>query len=380
MNNLSPAELKRLISTVFAPTEKDRTLLVVVDVPNTAVPDNDAWRDRRVMAHEWHGALRSVQNQLALQTLKTLYYENVGSNNADLPEFCFEYDGPPQELHAEQLASSGRSHPLKSVLAQSDIVLAPTEFSATAPLKLLSKQYGFRAATMPGFSREMIPALGLDYAKVNERVMFFKQKLDDAVAADVVLGHGDKEYSSSFDLRFRKAHASSGLIHERGTAGNLPSGEAYIVPNEGEKETSRTEGLLPVQFGEEVVVFAIEQNHAIAVFTEGEESDQQRRLLQGEPAYGNVAELGIGVLGEFGVTAVGSTLLDEKLGLHIAFGRSDHFGGNTGPSSFRDPNRVVHIDWVYVPTVQPKIQVREVKLSYREKPGEIVMKDEKFLV
>ena len=67
----------------------------------------------------------------------------------------------------------------------------------------------------------------------------------------------------------------------------------------------------------------------------GTRSDVQRAKLDAEPAYGNIAELGIGVLGEWGVEAVGSTLLDEKLGLHIAFGRSDHFGGATAPASFR---------------------------------------------
>jgi len=380
MNNLSPQELERLIFTVFAPTEADRTLLILVDVPNAAAPDNAAWRDRRMIAHEWHRTLTSVQNQLGFQDLKTLYYENVESNNADLPELCYEYDGSCEELHAEKLATSGRSCPLNTVLAQTDIAIAPTEFSATAPLKLLARQYGFRAATLPGFSREMIPALGLDYVKVHERVMFFKRKLDDAVGIKVVLSDGSREYASSFDLRFRTAHASSGLIRERGTAGNLPSGEAYIVPNEGEKEQSQSEGLLPVQFGEEVVVFKIEQNRAIAVLSKGSESEKQLRMLQEEPAYGNIAEVGLGVLGEFGVTAVGNTLLDEKLGLHIASGRSDHFGGITGPNAFSDPKRVVHIDWVYVPSVQPKIKVKEVKLLYSGKADEVIMKNGKFLV
>jgi len=56
-------------------------------------------------------------------------------------------------------------------------------------------------------------------------------------------------------------------------------------------------------------------------------------------------------------------LLDEKLGLHIAFGRSDHFGGSVGPQHFSGPDAVIHLDRVYIPETQPKVLVRQVKLN-----------------
>jgi hypothetical protein len=93
-----------------------------------------------------------------------------------------------------------------------------------------------------------------------------------------------------------------------------------------------------------------------------------------------MAEVGIGVLGEWGIQAVGSTLLDEKLGLHIAFGRSDHFGGFTGPASFRDRDRVVHIDRVYVPSVQPGVRVAGVSFVYPDQVREPVIRDGAFVV
>ena len=55
-------------------------------------------------------------------------------------------------------------------------------------------------------------------------------------------------------------------------------------------------------------------------------------------------ELGLGVLAAFGVKPIGKVLLDEKLGLHIAFGRSEHFGGRVGPGNFSSPDAVIHID------------------------------------
>jgi hypothetical protein len=84
-------------------------------------------------------------------------------------------------------------------------------------------------------------------------------------------------------------------------------------------------------------------------------SEAERGRLLAEPAYGNLAELGLGVLDAFGVEPTGEVLLDEKLGLHIAFGRSDHFGGQVGAAQFSSPEAVVHIDRVYVPRMQPKI-------------------------
>jgi leucyl aminopeptidase (aminopeptidase T) len=189
-------------------------------------------------------------------------------------------------------------------------------------------------------------------------------------------------YHLTLDLRYRTAHASGGLIREAGTVGNLPSGEAYIVPYEGERsgEPSRTAGELPVQFGNEIVLYRLEGNRAVEVLSRGAAADLESAKLRDEPAYGNIAELGLGVLGEWGVTAVGSILLDEKLGLHIAFGRSEHFGGVTSPSSFRSPGNVVHIDRVYVPSSQPRVQVEEVSLTYENGIREAIMLKGKYIV
>jgi hypothetical protein len=112
----------------------------------------------------------------------------------------------------------------------------------------------------------------------------------------------------------------------------------------------------------------------------GRVSDSQRSRLASEPAYGNLAELGFGILGDFGVTAMGQTLVDEKLGVHIAFGRSDHFGGATSPESFRNPRNVVHIDWVYVPSVQPRVKVESLVFRYPDGKNEVLVNECKLLV
>jgi hypothetical protein len=113
----------------------------------------------------------------------------------------------------------------------------------------------------------------------------------------------------------------------------------------------------------------------VEVRGEGPAFERERAALASEPAYGNIAELGHGILGDFGCTAVGNLLMDEKLGLHVAFGRSDHFGGAVSPAMFHDPRRVVHIDRVYVASLQPDIVVEEAILYYPDGREERIMRE-----
>ena len=207
--------------------------------------------------------------------------------------------------------------------------------------------------------------------------------LDRAVEAEIdFLVDGERSHRLLLDLRHRTAHKSGGLFPEPGLVGNLPSGEAYIVPYEGENpgDPTQTEGAMPVQFGDEIVVYRIAGNRAFAVDGDGRMASREHDLLAAEPAYGNLAELGLGVLGDFGVEPVGEILLDEKLGLHIAFGRSDHFGGQVGARDFSRPEAVVHIDRVYVPAMQPRITLPRVDLALDDGAVVPLMRDGRYAI
>lgn len=376
-DNLGFEELHSLLESVFGLKSKEASLTLMVDLPNSHLRDNSAWSDRRRVAEEWFSTLSARSSELSFDTILLCTYENVGTNNNDLPhQICVaQSEGKCPYFPGEEVS-------LEKILKASSVVIAPTELSATAPLKNLAKSLGFRGATMPGFTRQMIPSLLLDYEKVNARVMSLKSRLDRAVGSVIELVADGTTYSLFVDLRYRSAHASGGLMREDGTVANLPSGEAYIVPYEGERagDLSRTNGVLPVQFGDEIVLHRIEGNRATSVLSSGEQSDQERSRLQREPAYGNIAELGLGVLGEWGVRAMGSILLDEKLGLHIAFGRSEHFGGVTGPAAFMKPENVIHIDRVYVPSCQPRINPLRVSLSYEGGEIELIMENGEYRI
>lgn len=359
-------ELVEMVRRVFVPRPGETRLAILVDLPDAKVGDDAAWTARRAIALEWSRELQAREADLGLATDLVLY-RNSHTNNGDLPDLAWIHAGGPLPAAAEAL-DLAKSIAMTQVYADHPILLAPTKFSATAPLKMAAKSHPIRAATMPGFGAEMIPALRLDYTEINRRVNLLKGLLDRAEGADLRFRHPGGDCALHLDLRHRSAHASGGLLPEPGVAGNLPSGEAYLVPYEGERagDPSRSAGELPVQFGAEVVRYRIDANKAVAVLSQGPESAREAAQLAQEPAYGNLAELGLGVLAHFGVKPIGSVLLDEKLGLHIAFGRSEHFGGQVGPGAFTRPDAVVHIDRVYVPDVMPDIAVESMDLQMED--------------
>lgn len=374
-DRLTGEELVALVERVFQPRAEDAALAVLVDLPDEAVPDNPDWAARREIARQWVEELSARGDELGLDVHLVLY-RNVRANNADLPEGAWLHPGGALPATADALDPRAQV-PLRQVLQAHSILLAPTEFSATAPLKVAARSLPIRAATMPGFRADMIPALRLDYGEVNRRVDILKRWLDAATGADVQFAHPGGTARLHVDLRHRTAHASGGLLPNPGVAANLPSGEAYIVPYEGElaDDPSRTEGILPVQLEGEVVLYRIEGNRATAVLSQGPMSAREAELLVREPAYANLAELGLGVLAAFGLLPIGEVLLDEKLGLHLAFGRSDHFGGQVAPRHFSSPTAVVHIDRVYVPEVQPDVRVGLVELRMKDGSSVTLMRD-----
>jgi len=359
---LTASELRLLVARVFQPQTTDKGLAIIVDVPDDRVADNPEWAERRLMARDWYLALRGEVEALGLENVTLAWYRNAGGNNADLPETChLDAEGVVPD-HADSLPGTGTT--FADLFDGHGIIMAPTELSATAPLKVATRSGGFRAATMPGFLPVMIPALRLDYDEINRRVDLLCQWLTTATDADFHFRVGDRDHHLHLDLRHRSGHASGGLFPSNGVAGNLPSGEAYIVPYEGEidGDPSGSAGEMPVEIDGEVVLYRIEGNRAAEVLSSGPASASEARLITEEPAYANLAELGLGVLGDFGLEPTGSILLDEKLGLHLAFGRSDHFGGTVGPDDFSSPDAVIHLDRVYIPAMQPQVTVVEVVL------------------
>jgi leucyl aminopeptidase (aminopeptidase T) len=233
------------------------------------------------------------------------------------------------------------------------LALVLTEFSMTAALCDICKRRPgadvFRAASMPGVQKWMEgTSLAADYREVARRCRLLKSAFQKSDRAEVVFSTGHR---CAFDLRHRVCEADDGYLHRDKNDDipviNLPSGETFEVPYEGEIEgdPSRTRGELPVHEDGQTVVFRVEANRIVEVIGRGAIADRYRVYFAADPARGNVAEVAFGCNDDAKVT--GNVLEDEKAGFHWAYGRSDHLGGKVGLNTFRSPEHVVHQDIVY---------------------------------
>ena len=326
-------DLHKLFVDVFNP-QPGETALMLMDTPHDQIHDNPAWEQRRAMAERWHAALRELGEQRGFHVQPPINYPATGSSNAQLPE---------------EGQQAGKPVRLQDEAAQATLILALTEFSASAPLIVWTQQFPrLRAASMPGVAPEMeSTALAADYALVARSCKRLYDRLAGADYARIGFSNGD---TLTLDLRFRDPRVDDGRLwgdKEAPRLVNLPSGEAYTAVYEGERPgiPSDTRGVLPVPWLGDVIRLEIEKNRVMHVLSHGEAAEDLRNFLTIEPARCNVAELGLGCNPMARVW--GSVLEDEKAGPHIALGRSEHLGGTTGPDAFGDPRYVWHHDFVY---------------------------------
>jgi len=326
-------DLTRLLIDVFDP-QPGETVVVACDQPTEASPDNPAWQERRQMAQEWRQAFAKLGAKRGFTTRPLLTFGATGINGAELPRLVVMEKQPVD---------------IEEALLSSSLACFMTEYSATAALdSFCRRKEDFRAASCPGIEKRMEQSsLSADYQEVARRCRILDEILSGASRLEARFSTGER---CSFDLRFRKPEVDDGLL-PRGKKGdriiNLPSGETFVVPYEGEKAgtPSLTAGELPVRFGQEKVVLKVAGNRIEEVVGSGPEGARMREQFAVDPARRNIAEVAFGCNDWAVVT--GNVLEDEKAGFHWAYGRSDHLGGVTGVKSFLRPETVVHQDIVY---------------------------------
>jgi leucyl aminopeptidase (aminopeptidase T) len=337
--------LRKLFIDVFDP-QPGEAAAVFVDLPHGELRDNDAWQARRAMAERWHAALTEFSAERRFDVLPLITFEATGMNNGQLPA-----DG----------VQAGAAVILEEIGARATLLLAMTEFSATAPLIGWAKRFPeLRAASMPRVAPEMeSTALAADYAQVARSCERLRERLAKSQTAEIEFSNGDQFV---LDFRFRVAEADDGYLH-RDTPPprliNLPSGEAFIVPYEGERDfPSLTSGILPLPYENEIVRLQVNRNRVEEVLGDSAAAGKLRDFLFADPGRRNIAELGLGCNPKARVW--GNVLEDEKAGPHIALGRSEHLGGVTGPDAFSDPRHVWHEDFVFAR--ESPIQIRKLEL------------------
>jgi len=255
---------------------------------------------------------------------------------------------PPAEVNGQEPPEN-----VAKMMAAYDVVICPTTKSVThTDAKRNACAAGSRVATMPGITEDMMArTLKADYNLIAERTFKLSEILDVGKVARITTKLGT---DLIIPIEGIIAISSTGLVREKGKGGNLPSGESFLMPEEG-----KSNGVIYIdasvatigKISAEPLKVTIKDGFAVN-FEGGTEA---QKLEQALGAFGkdgmNVAELGIGTNHE--ATITGQILEDEKVmgTIHVAWGNNISMGGTY--------NVGVHIDGVIL---KPTVYVDEQKI------------------
>jgi leucyl aminopeptidase (aminopeptidase T) len=238
-----------------------------------------------------------------------------------------------------------------------DVLLAPTvqSLSHTAARKRASER-GARVATLPGVTEEMLArVMSADMEGLRRTGQAVADALDRAEEAHITDANGT---DLRLDLSGREAIPDAGELTEPGAFGNLPCGEGFISPAEGNGTLVIDGSMAGIGLVDEPVELVVEGGHLTSA--RGGQGMAFMELLTAHGEDGtNIAELGIGTNEKAQLT--GEILEDEKIlgTCHVAFGASAGIGGTVQVP--------VHLDCVVMkPTV--------------ELDGEAIVRDGELLV
>ncbi|MCK4547547.1 MAG: aminopeptidase [Candidatus Eisenbacteria sp.] len=219
-----------------------------------------------------------------------------------------------------------------------DVILCPTSMSLThTQARKNACNSGARIATLPGVTVDMMErTLNADYDGIRRRSEKMAGILTAGSEAHLTTPGGT---DLRFLIRGREGYADTGIVHKRGESTNLPAGEAYLAPLEGE-----TEGTLVIDgamagvgvIRSEPIRVTVKEGYAVEL-AGGEAARKLEELIKplGKPAR-NIAELGIGANEKAILT--GNILEDEKVigTVHVAIGDNKSMGGTVSVESHLD--------------------------------------------
>ncbi len=362
-----PFDLRRLLTTVFDLEGGERVgIFTDLDDPRS-LADAD-FIVGLAPDSEQHHAIHTVYQPLVEgwetgwtpADVELFSYEAVGGSNLELPDTVWTQQADERNL--------------TEVLAELDIVLYIGTWSATAPITALSKQIGFRGATMHGLNdRVLASGLSVDYEVVSaeaEKLRLAMTRADKMTVTWVVEG---EELSLDVLLDQQEAQKSHGLVRTMGDVANLPAGEVYFVPTGGE-------GLMPQQLEDEagtVVIWSVSGGRLVSaqrvVSGDATTVDAMLKVFEEDPAAARITELGLGTQS---LPWAGTDIQDEKIigTAHLATGRSDHLGGDVGPSAFNNIQNAAHNDILYTPEKTQSVELKRVTMT-RDGKEQLVLED-----
>jgi leucyl aminopeptidase (aminopeptidase T) len=223
------------------------------------------------------------------------------------------------------------------LMTQVDLVLCPTSKSLThTDSRRAASAKGVRVATLPGVTEEiMVRCMNADYHRIAERTARLCELMATTSVIRVTAPAGT---DITMPISDRTPHASSGLFRDKGQWGNLPTGESYLAPLEGQSQGVVVVDGSMAGIGKvaEPLRIVVKDGYATDI-TGGEAAEKLVALLAPHGQDGrSVAEFGIGTNDRAVITGV--ILEDEKVmgTIHVAFGDNKSMGGSVRVASHLD--------------------------------------------
>ncbi|MBI2354383.1 MAG: aminopeptidase [Deltaproteobacteria bacterium] len=248
-----------------------------------------------------------------------------------------EKSASPEEVAAAtEIVLAGKDAVPEVIIALSNNSTSHTRYRA------LTCAGGARFASLPHFDPEMFhSSMDVDWDALAARTARLVEAVNRAEWLRVTCPNGT-------DMRIckigRRAGGDDGLLTEPGSFGNLPAGEAYLAPLEGQSHGVMVIEWAPTRRLAEPLRLIVEKGEVVAI----EGNDPQRARLEAKFAENancrNIAELGIGTNEK--ASRPDNVLEAEKImgTIHIALGDNSGFGGQVSAP--------FHEDYVfYHPTV-----------------------------
>ena len=348
-------DLKRLLGTVFAPTEGCRVcILIDFDEPAALIKDFAFLRhegfpvQKNAHKHFYLGLRDGVMEALGMSGGEMFAYRCTHGSNLDLADDVWDTAGTHLSLE-------------RDIYPKYDLILCISTFSATAPLTAKCKQFGFRGATLHGLNDVILNSgLAVDYHEVSadaEKLRFALTRAD-AIEIDFALEDG-RVLTAWLGLDGQEAQKSHGLcLGKSPDIANLPAGEVYFVPSDAR-------GQFPMKYEDGTLGVLEVENRCIihSTLISGNQStiDAHNARLKDDPMTGTLGELGFGTQV---LPVSGADIQDEKvLGTcHLATGRDDHLGGDILPSMFKKHENSTHDDILFAPHKTPNFNIRQVRM------------------
>ncbi|MFQ6020424.1 MAG: aminopeptidase [Candidatus Aenigmatarchaeota archaeon] len=227
-----------------------------------------------------------------------------------------------------KVAKQTRREPPQNVIRlmkKYDIILGITTISLTHTKAIRKARKNARIATMPDITRKMIPALNINYKKLqkicNKLSKYYKRysiiKIKTKNGTNIKIKYDKREPQSD-----------DGIMDHIGSLHNLPAGECGIAPLEnGSNGRLVIDGaMVGVGVLKSPLIIDVENGKIINIF--GKNANKLKNIFKkSDKNSTTIAEFSIGLNSKAKI--IGNVLLDEKVmgTCHVAFGDNKSLGG-----------------------------------------------------